>query len=140
VARVRPFEEKDAAAVAAIYRECVEEARWLRPGAKKKKDFAADTKGEALFVAVQSNDEPDGFVAVWERDSFIHHLYIRKSARGTGLGSSLLAALDGLYPKPWRLKCMVANEAAFSFYSRRGWTEVSRGSGGDGPFVLLESR
>jgi ribosomal protein S18 acetylase RimI-like enzyme len=136
--RVRRFEAKDAAVVAAIYRECIEEAKWLPPEAKGKKDFAADTRGEAMFVSVGANDEPDGFVSVWERRSFIHHLYVLPGARRAGVGSALLAALDDLYPKPWRLKCVVANEVARSFYSQQGWSEVSRGTGDDGAFILLE--
>ena len=110
----------------------------MPPEAKAKKDFAADTRGEAMFVSVGANDEPDGFVSVWERRSFIHHLYVLPGARRAGVGSSLLAALDGMYAKPWRLKCVIANEAARSFYSGQGWREVSTGTGDDGPFILLE--
>ena len=75
--RVRPFEEKDRPVLEAIYRECGSEATWLPSAVKGKSDFAQDTEGEALLVAVGSDDEPEGFVSVWEQDAFIHHLYVR---------------------------------------------------------------
>jgi len=66
--RVRPFEDGDRQALAAIYLECRSEATWL-PTTAKEPDFARDTEGEVLLVAVGSDDEPEGFVSVWEPDA-----------------------------------------------------------------------
>jgi len=137
--RVRPFEEKDRKALAAIYRECRTEATWL-PTAAAEPDFARDTEGEALLVAVGSDDEPEGFVSVWEADAFIHHLYVRTGSRQRGIGRQLLDSLGSRLPKPWRLKCVCANDDALAFYLRQGWLEISSGVGEDGPYVVLEKR
>ena len=135
--RVRPFEERDTQTLAAIYLECRSEADWL-PAAAKQSDFARDTEGEAMFVAVGSNDDPVGFVSVWEPDAFIHHLYVRTPSRQEGIGTQLLESLHVRLPKPWRLKCLRANDRAFAFYLRRGWLEISSGVGDDGPYAVLE--
>ena len=134
---MRPFEEKDRQALAAIYLESRAEAAWL-PSEAKKSDFARDIEGEALFVAVGSGDEPLGFISVWEADSFIHHLYVRNGWRQQGIGTLLLESLHSRLPEPWTLKCVRANDAALAFYLRRGWKETSSGVGEDGPYAVLE--
>jgi GNAT superfamily N-acetyltransferase len=136
--RVRPFEEKDRSALEAIYRECRCEANWLPSVVKQKADFARDTEGEALLVAVGGNDEPEGFVSVWEPDAFIHHLYVRDGSRQKGIAKQLLDSLVTRLPKPWRLKCVRANDVALAFYLDHGWLEVSSGVGEDGPYAVLE--
>jgi len=135
---VRPFVESDRFALEVIYRDCRREAAWLPPAVRNRSNFARDTEGEALFVAVGNTDEPEGFVSVWKPESFIHHLYVRRSARRRGVGERLLNSLNGRIPKPWRVKCVRANEEAFRFYLKRGWTEVSSGTSEDGPFATLE--
>jgi GNAT superfamily N-acetyltransferase len=135
--RVRPFEERDRETVAAIYRQCRSEATWL-PATAKDSDFARDTEGEVMLVAVGSDDEPEGFVSVWEPDAFIHHLYVRARSRQKGIGTQLLESLGSRLPLPWRLKCLRANDKALAFYLRHGWLEVSSGESDDGPYAVLE--
>ncbi len=91
-----------------------------------------------LFVAVGSDDEPEGFISVWKSEAFIHHLYVRPISRRKGVGKLLLKSLGALLPKPWRLKCLRANDGALSFYFSQGWKEVSSGDGDEGPFAILE--
>lgn len=134
--RVRPFEERDRFALEAIYRECRSEATWL-PSVQES-NFALSTDGEVLLVAVDSNDEPEGFVSVWEREAFIHHLYVRNGSRGKGIAKQLLNSLATRLPRPWRLKCVRANDVALAFYRDHGWLEVSSGVGEDGPYAVLE--
>mgnify|MGYP003542050878 CR=1 FL=1 len=134
--RVRPFEEKDRSALEAIYRECRSEATWL-PSAQES-NLVRDIDGEALLVAVDGNDQPEGFVSVLEPEAFIHHLYVRKGSRNRGIAKQLLNSLASRLPGPWRLKCVRANGAAPSFYLDHGWVEVSSGVGEDGPYAVLE--
>lgn len=134
--RVRPFEERDRSALEAIYRECRSEASWA--SSAQEANFARDTNGEAMLVAVGSNDEPEGFVSVWESGAFIHHLYVRTGSRGKGIAKQLLNSLATRLPKPWKLKCVRANEIALAFYLDHGWLEVSSGVSEDGPYAVLE--
>lgn len=137
---IRPFAERDRRALEAIYRDCREEAAWLPPEVKERSDFSPDTEGEVILVAVGHNDEPEGFISVWNPDGFIHHLYVRSSSRRKGIGQALLDALEARMPKPWRLKCVRANSQAIAFYLTRGWNEISSETGEEGPFALLERR
>jgi len=134
--RVRPFQERDRTALETIYRECRSEAAWLQ--STQESNFARDTDGEALLVAVGNSDEPEGFVSVWESEAFIHHLYVRNGSRNKGIAKQLLDSLISRLPKPWRLKCVRANDVALAFYLRHGWLEVSSGVGEDGPYAVLE--
>jgi GNAT superfamily N-acetyltransferase len=135
---VRPFLESDRLALEVIYRDCRMEAAWLPPAVRERSHFARDTEGEAILVAVGSTYEAEGFISVWVPESFIHHLYVRSSARGRGVGERLLDSLNGRIPKPWRMKCLRANAEAFRFYLKRGWKEVASGTSEDGPFATLE--
>jgi GNAT superfamily N-acetyltransferase len=119
-----------------IYRKCRAEAEWLPATVRGHASFSQDTEGEAILVAVGDNDDPEGFISVWEPDRFIHHLYVRQDARRKGVGSALLHALE--LPRPWRLKCLRANSDATAFYRTQGWIEVSSGVSEEGPFTVLE--
>lgn len=136
--RVRPFAEPDREALEAIYRECRAEATWLPPAAREDSDLTRDTAGETLFVAVGSDDNPLGFLAVWELDRFIHHLYVRRESRDRGIGKALLRSLSTQLPMPWKLKCLTANDAALAFYASQGWNKVSSDVGEEGPYFVLE--
>jgi ribosomal protein S18 acetylase RimI-like enzyme len=135
--RIRSFTESDRPLLEAIYRI----AGSRQPGCRrnqKRSDFSRDTEGEAILVAVGHNDEPVGFISVWEPDRFIHHLYVRACSRRKGIGEALLDALRARVAKPWRLKCLRANSEAIAFYLAQGWNEISSGTSEDGPFALLE--
>jgi len=135
---VRPFAEGDREVLEAIYRECRAEATWLPSAARENPDFARDTAGETLFVAVGSDDKPLGFLSVWEPDRFIHHLYVRTGLRDRGIGKALLISLRTRLPTPWRLKCLTANGGALGFYTSQGWRKVSSEIGEEGPYFVLE--
>jgi GNAT superfamily N-acetyltransferase len=136
--RVRPSAEADREALDAIYRECRAEATWLPPAARENSDFARDTAGEKIFVAVGNDDHPPGFLSVWEPDSFMHHLYVRSDLRDRGIGTALLGYLSTRLPTPWMLKCLSANDRALAFYLSQGWRKVSSDVSEDGPHFVLE--
>ena len=136
--RVRPFAEEYREVLEAIYRECRAEATWLPSAARESSDFARDTAGETLFVAVGSDDTPIGFLSVWEPDRFIHHLYVRRELRDRGIAKALLRYLSTQLPMPWKLKCLTANDRALAFYTSHGWRKVSADVGEEGSYFVLE--
>lgn len=135
---IRPAAASDLQSLEALYRRCRLLAEWLPPSERPKGDFASDTRGEMTFVALGEDGALEGFVSARQRESFVHHLYIRPESRGRGAGSRLLGYLSGQLDLPWRLKCVRANSAALAFYSRRGWKEIGSGTGIQGPHVVLE--
>lgn len=97
-------------------------------------DFAAETEGEAVSVVEAERGRLVGFISVWEREKFVHHLYVDPEAQGSGFGTALLGVLEGRH----ELKCQVQNVRAYRFYLRRGWREVSRGKDLVGEYALME--
>ena len=135
--RIRPATAKDRAAIQRIYSRCLARARWFasRPGSKP--DIARDSAGEVLHVAVGEDGRILGFVSVYERDSFIHHLFVNPEAQGHGVGTMLLRSLEPWLPFPWGLKCVAANTEAMRFYLERGWIAAGCGTGEQGDYALL---
>jgi GNAT superfamily N-acetyltransferase len=135
---IRAAEGNDLEALAALYRRCRLVAEWLPRSERSRVDFGRDTQGEKIFVSIAADGTLEGFVSVWEPQSFVHHLYVRPESRGQGIGGLLLEHLEGRLALPWRLKCVRANAAALAFYAKRGWREVGAGTGPQGPHVVLE--
>ena len=73
-----------------------------------------------------SSDGIDG-VGLSERD-VVSDLWVHPDAQGEGIGSALLAALEGEIAARGfivaRLRCLEANQKSRVFYAARGWTEV----------------
>lgn len=138
---IRLAAEADAPALQALYRQCRSEADWLPPLARQRAaeaDFAADSAGELVLVAVAGDGAVAGLLAVWTADGFIHHLYVAPQWRRRGVAPQLLAALAQRVAPPWRLKCLCANRTALAFYARGGSRQLGAGIGGDGAYLELE--
>ena len=78
-----------------------------------------------------------GFVAVWQQDAFIHHLYVSAGSRRSGVGTRLLASLTPWLPLPWHLKCVLANSSAMRFYQARGFDCIALHAEPRPPYALL---
>ena len=146
---VRPAGPADDAAIQALFAQTLTQAIWLAPGADIDTDFKRNSGGETVWVCTgpdarepgqtpgQMPGQVQGFFAVYAPGAFIHHLYVAPQAQGQGIGRALLDSLADWLPKPWRLKCVVANTAARAFYARTGWVETERAMGSQGEYVLL---
>ena len=154
---VRPAGPADDAAIQALFAQTLTQAIWLAPGADIDTDFKRNSGGETVWVCTgpdarepgqtpgqtpgqapgQAPGQVLGFIAVYAPGAFIHHLYVAPQAQGQGIGRALLDSLADWLPKPWRLKCVVANTAARAFYARTGWVETERAMGSQGEYVLL---
>lgn len=137
---VRPATAADLPAVERIFQQVMCTAEWIPRPRRGPVDFASATQAEQIFVYCRADHVLAGFISIWQPESFIHHLYVDDDYRGQGVGTALLDSLDPWLPKPWRLKCNEANQAAAAFYRARGWHLVSGGDGEWGPYYLLEFR
>jgi len=111
---------------------------WLDSSGYQLKDFDEHITDDTIYVAV-TGDKVLGFIAVYEPDNFIHHLFIADDAQGIGVGSKLLATLYELNGRPQILKCMVENENAMQFYFSKGFVEVGKGTGPVGDYLVLRN-
>lgn len=103
-------------------------------------DFDLQTQDEKLWVALDDATRPVGFIALWEPEHFIHHLYVDRAWAGRGVGRTLLRVLPGWPDARFVLKCLCLNEGAQAFYRACGFTQVGSGGTGDSAYLLLSSR
>lgn len=101
-------------------------------------DFESQTEGELVFLAENECGTPLGFISIWEADSFVHHLFVDPQHQRKGVGERLLQSLESWLPRPYRLKCLAANQSALAFYRQMGWKEIGRGDDDLGEFLLME--
>ncbi len=135
---IRPATQLDLPGIDRIFNDAMCTSDWIPVAARGHVDFSTASEGEQVFVSVDSSDLVNGFISVWQPESFIHHLYVDPNQKRCGIGTALLQSLDAWLEKPWTLKCVQRNSAALSFYHSRGWRTVERGQGDHGTYLLLE--
>ncbi len=135
---IRRNTDLDTPALAEIFLAArVRAFHWLDPDSFGISDFAAMTEGETIYLADGGDGRSVGFISVLRVESFVHHLYVDPAHQRQGIGSRLLRSLDAWLPRPYHLKCLVANHPARAFYQKHGWTEQGRGSDGLGEYLLM---
>jgi ribosomal protein S18 acetylase RimI-like enzyme len=135
---VREMQPGDTTELQFVYLETRREKfNWLDCEEVSAGDFERDTEGEKVWVA-EKEGRVVGFVAVWEPDHFIHHLFILPSFAGQRIGSELLATCLGVIGRPAQLKCLSANVEALSFYRAKGWRTIEMGESSDGEYHLMQ--
>lgn len=110
---------------------------WVDPGKFSHEDFLAHSQGEVVWVAEAPDGEIAGFMTLWAADDFIHMLYIRKEWQGRGVGTALLKALPGWPRRKYRLKCLINNRNAKTFYAGRGFVVTGAGTSAEGDYEEL---
>lgn len=133
----RPAKPEDLPQMERVYLQCVDQADWMPEESKARINFARETEGERLFV-VSDGDSVLGFAAIWEPESFIHHLYVRPDVQRSGIGRLLLQGVASEIPLPLRLKCLCANHRARLFYLSLGWKIQEQGLSESGPYWLMQ--
>ena len=101
-------------------------------------DFEHEVEGEAIFLA-RRDEHVVGYLAVWEPDWFVHHLYVDPVAHGLGIGKKLVShVLTLAVPEQLSLKCQVENIGAMAFYRAMGFEATEElGSDEYGEWVRL---
>lgn len=110
---------------------------WLDPSKFQLKDFDSETKGELILVA-HLDDIPVGFISIWMKDHFIHHLYIDHEHQRKNIGTELLKAAILQTHLPITLKCLEKNLKAINFYLKKGFIAIERGQSEHGDYILFE--
>lgn len=137
---IRNYRPEDHNALALIYLQSrVKTFYWLNAREYTLADFDTHTEGEKILVAEQGG-EPVGFVAIWEPDNFIHHLYIRPDVVRKGAGKALLNAAAAIIDAPLKLKCLLKNENALAFYQSQNWVITGDGTDANGPYFEMASK
>ena len=134
---VRPATPADDAPIQALFESAIASARWIPDEAPRDTDFKRNSGGESVYVSCADDGRVTGLLSVYVGGAFIHHLYVAPACQRQGIGAALLDSMQAWLPKPWRLKCVVANGSARAFYARLGWIEIETNVGSQGPYVVL---
>jgi phosphinothricin acetyltransferase len=133
---IRPARAEDAAAIAAIYNEGIEDrVATFETTSRSASDVAAWLRGPLPVVVAERDGEVVGFARVSPySDRCVydgvgeHGVYVARAARGTGLGRALLDALcaaassAGLYKLTARI--FDTNAASLAAHRAAGFREV----------------
>ena len=136
---IRRAEESDVPQLETLFLRTRQQTfHWEHPDKFKLEDYRKATVGETIFVAEEGAIV--GFLSVWDQETppFIHHLFVSPEHQRKGIGTQLIRNLYSWLPPPYRLKCLIRNEKALSFYRKNGWIELDEGSSEDGDYFLLE--
>nr|WP_281502541.1 GNAT family N-acetyltransferase [Arenibacter sp. F20364] len=132
------FNENHRERLAQIYLEVRQtNFSWLDPESLIPSSFDQDTEGEFILVA-KVDYKIVGFVSVWSKDNFIHHLYISNHFQNKGIGSRLLNSVINRANSDLTLKCLIKNRSALNFYLKQGWKPVSEGLSNEGEYILFK--
>ncbi|QXB31649.1 GNAT family N-acetyltransferase [Aeromonas sp. FDAARGOS 1405] len=118
---IRRMEERDITPLAKLFLQGRRQTfHWVDPSLFHLDDFIEQTQGEEIWVA-ERGGTVCGFIAVWQPEHFVHHLYVASDWHGQGIGRALLE--HGLADSPCKasLKVATRNTAAVAFYHRLGW-------------------
>ena len=134
---LRPAIPADAARLAAILSDWIDETDWM-PRLHTREEDAGFVAGLIDRMPVMTADAPGpvGFLARDGED--IVALYLAPEARGRGIGKALLDAAKGESAR-LALWTFVANEGARAFYAREGFVEDRR-TGGENDEKLPDVR
>jgi len=134
---IRPFEDSDAPALAAIFFSSVREiggfhytadqvAAWA-PGLPDADVFTRrGGDGRTFLVAVGENGRPIAYGDL-EADGHIDHLYCSPEAAGRGVARKLYEALEGIARSAGiEILFVEASEPAKSFFEKQGFEPVGR--------------
>jgi GNAT superfamily N-acetyltransferase len=125
---ILPYAPHQHAALAQLYLDTRRSSfPWLDSQAMQLTDFARDTADESLLVAQDAHGKVVGFASVYEKENFLHHLYVAPAAQGQGIGQALLQAAALRFTAAPSLKCFAANPHALAFYRQQGWQPTGEG-------------
>ena len=132
---VRDIAEPDFPAICAIYLDAKRDELRFEPGAIDVIPLAQDAVVMAAFqesrVLVFEDREVLGFAAL--HDHQLRALFVRRDARGAGVGQALLDAALAAHAGRLMLNVAYSNQAAQRFYRRNGFDvvgETERNYGG----------
>jgi putative acetyltransferase len=135
--KIRPYDEKDATALADLYVRSVEQVgrhdysarqveAWasLGPSPARLQELMAD--GRTRLVAVDGSDRPVAFADL-EKDGHIHFFYCSPEVAGRGVASAIHDELESVAREHGVTRLYSeASEAARRFFLKKGFVVVSK--------------
>ena len=118
-----------------FYRERLENFYWMKKEEINLDDFDKSTKDELIYIA-KIGGNIAGFISIYEKDKFIHNLFVDSDFKRKNVGKTLLDFTISKIGLPLSLKCVKKNENALKFYLALGW-EIQKEVSEDEPYFLM---
>lgn len=111
---------------AEAYRGVIPTDRWHAPYMNRE-ELAQEIAQGVAFWCFEEGDEVLGVMGIQDRGdvALIRHAYVRPDRQGQGIGSRLLAHLEGLTNKPILVGTWADARWAIGFYERNGYRLVT---------------
>jgi putative acetyltransferase len=134
---LRRYQDRDAVALAEIFRRAVVELGPRHYSAEQVAAWAADAPdeggmrrrgndGRSVLVAADASDRPVAFADL-EADGHIDLLFVLPEAAGTGIAGALLEAIETVARTQGLMRLTVeASEAAKGLFARHGFAMLGR--------------
>ena len=98
-------------------------------------DYEKSTAEDDTWIA-EENGIIIGFVSIYSDDNFIHNLFIHPESQRKGVGRRLLQVAEKNLSSTMTMKIAMDNQKVCPFYKKYGWSEISRHSGAEEPYIL----
>lgn len=122
-----------------FYSTRLENFHWLKKEEIKITDFDECTVDELILVA-KTNENILGFISIYEKEKFIHNLFIDSKFKRCGAGKALLTHAIENIGFPLSLKCVKKNEKALKFYMSLGWKIIEEVSDEEPYYLIVYNR
>jgi L-amino acid N-acyltransferase YncA len=132
---IRSAEEPDAAAIASIHNEGIEDRVATFQTQEQSDETALARMGRGSLLVAERGGEILGWAGIGPYEHYSYYesvgevtVYVARAARGAGIGGSLLAALTAAGEERGMHKLVAKifsdNEASISLFARDGYREV----------------
>ncbi len=130
---IRPCRPDDFDAIHAIindaaqaYRGVIPADRWHDPYMTREA-LAAEIADGVAFSGAEVDGALAGVMGIQDRGevALVRHAYVRTAVRRGGIGSALLAHVEGLAGKPILIGTWAAADWAIRFYEKHGYRQVT---------------
>jgi GNAT superfamily N-acetyltransferase len=89
--------------------------------------FQSEIPQREMVLVAELDGATRAFMALRERDGYVHLLYVSPSAQRSGIGALFLAEAARRCPDGLSLTTLECNDNARRFYERQGWIAGERG-------------
>ncbi|MEE9380134.1 MAG: GNAT family N-acetyltransferase [Hyphomonadaceae bacterium] len=137
---IRRYEREDLREVGEIFRRGIAGFHWYNRTLLTTKHLRASLEEGTAWVATEPRAGVVGFITLYERESYIHYLFIAEDWKFCGIATGLLAIARARAGTPLELKVDAANTHGRAFYTHLGWQETGeRGDNGSNEWLRLRS-
>ena len=123
---IRRYEYGDLLACSRIFKRGVMGFNWYKRTLVTTRHLRASLDEGIAWVAVEPKAGVVGFITLYEKDAYIHYLFVDPDWQFCGVGRGLLEIARARIGRPLDLKVDCPNKHARAAYAQLGWHETGK--------------